>query len=66
MKYKTVEASGHWEDEPNRNFDVTIALGSWDGELDAEDEEIFFYMDGEPLTEGTVIGDGFVVTKIER
>lgn len=64
MKYETIEVSGYWQEEPERCFDVTIALGSWDGELDAEDEEIFYYMDGEPVTTGTVIGDGFVIKEV--
>lgn len=46
-------------------FDVTIALGSWDEEDDAEDESIFYYMDGEPLEMGMILTDGFVVTRIE-
>ena len=47
-------------------FDVTIALGSWDEEEDAEDESIFYYMDSEPLEVGMIISDGFVVTNIEE
>ena len=46
-------------------YDVTVALGSWDGEADAEDERIFFYMDGEPLKRGMIISEGFLVTAIE-
>lgn len=44
---------------------VTVALGSWDGVEDAEDEGIFFYMDGEPLELGMVISEGFLVTDID-
>jgi hypothetical protein len=47
------------------SYDVEIALGSWDGEADAEDERIFFYMDGEPLERGMIISEGFLVTAIE-
>lgn len=46
-------------------FDVEIALGSWDEEEDAEDEGIFFYMDGQPLEIGMILTDGFVVTYID-
>ncbi len=46
-------------------FDVEIALGSWDEQEDAEDEGIFFYMDGEPLEIGMILTDGFVVTYID-
>jgi hypothetical protein len=45
---------------------VKIALDSWDEEEDAEDQSIFFYMDGEPLEEGLIISDGFVITNIEE
>jgi len=46
-------------------FNVTIALGSWDDVEDAEDERIFFYMDGEPLEVGTIVSQDFVVVSIE-
>ena len=46
-------------------FDVTIALGSWDEMEDAEDERIFYYMDGEPLEVGTIVSQDFVVVSIE-
>jgi hypothetical protein len=42
-------------------FDVHIAKGSWDGKSDAEDESIFYYMDGLPVSVGTVIDDFIVV-----
>ena len=47
-------------------FDVKIALDSWDEEEDAEDESIFYYMDGEPLEVGLILSDGFVITNIEE
>ena len=48
-------------------YDVKISLDPWDGEEDAEDESIFFYMDdGEPLELGMIISDGFLVTHIEE
>ena len=47
-------------------FDATIALGSWDEIEDAEDERIFYYMDGEPLEVGTIVSDDFVVVRIEE
>jgi len=65
LKYKTVECEGYWEDEPDNIFSVTVALGEWDEVEDAEDEKIFFYMDGEPLKVGAIIADNFVVTEIE-
>lgn len=45
-------------------FDVTIALGSWDEIEDAEDERIFYYMDGELLEVGAIVSDNFVVVRI--
>jgi hypothetical protein len=46
--------------------DVKIALGSWDGVEDAEDEGIFYYMDGEPLEVGLIVGETFVITHIDE
>ena len=70
-KYRVKNCSGFWlPDDPSANkvdfFDVRIALGSWDEEEDAEDEQIFFYMDGKPLERGMIFGDGFVITHIEE
>jgi hypothetical protein len=47
-------------------YDVKIALGSWDEIEDAEDDSVFFYMDGTPLEIGGIYGDGFVVVDIEE
>jgi hypothetical protein len=43
---------------------VVVALEEWDGVEDAEDEGIFFYMDGEPLKVGAVVADNFVITEV--
>jgi hypothetical protein len=64
MKYKTLNVAGHWLDDPKNTFDVTVALGEWDGIEDGEDEGIFFYMDNEPVGVGMIISEGFVVTEI--
>lgn len=48
------------------SYDVKIALDSWDEQEDAEDESIFFYMDGEPLELGMIISEGFLVTHIDE
>ena len=66
MKYDTRECEGYWMDEPERFLPVTIALGDWDGLEDDEDQEIFYYMDGEPLKVGTVVSEGFYITRIEE
>ncbi len=65
-KYTTVGVVGYWEDEPERLCDYLVAMEEWDEVEDAEDEEIFFYMDGRPLKVGDVISEGFVVTEIEE
>lgn len=71
VKYETKNCTIFYlPQDPNANkvdfYDVTIALGSWDENEDAEDEQIFFYMDGQPLEVGMILGDGFVVTNIEE
>jgi hypothetical protein len=65
MKNLTVNCAGYWQDEPKHTYNVRIALGTWDGIEDAEDEAIFYYMDGNPLAIGAVISDGFVITEIK-
>jgi len=66
-KYQTVDCAGYWEDEPERIlYPVRIALGEWDGVEDLEDEDIFFYMDGEPLKVGAIVADSFVITEMEE
>ena len=57
-----VEIEGHWIDEPTRVVTALVSLGSWDGNED--DQRIFYYMDGEPLTEGSVIALDFVVDRV--
>jgi hypothetical protein len=63
MKYETVWCQGHYVDEPSFTYEVLIAKDEWDETYDAEDEKIFYYMDGEPLVVGADL-DGFVITKI--
>jgi hypothetical protein len=68
MKYETITVNGYWnaipelgmpDTEPFQN--MTVALGSWDGEEDADDERVFFYLDGKPP-----VGDHgeFVITEV--
>ena len=69
MKYQTVTATGFWlpenEEQTKINFmDVLVAKGDWDGEEDADDERIFFYMDGKELKRGDIIADEFVVIEV--
>ena len=64
-KYETRDCEGYWKDEPERIlYPIRIALSEWDGVEDDEDQDIFYYMDGEPLSVGMVISDGFVITEI--
>lgn len=71
MKYDTMKCTGFWlPDSPLMQGkvhlqDVLIAKGDWDGEEDAEDERIFFYMDGVELNVGDIISEGFVVIEID-
>lgn len=65
-KYETKLCEGYWEDEPSNIYSVNIALGDWDEIEDAEDESIFYYMDGEPLKIGAIVADSFVITNIEE
>ena len=48
MKYQTITANGYWLDTKEPFTGMTVALGEWDGIEDAEDERIFYYLDGEP------------------
>jgi hypothetical protein len=71
MKYDTMKCTGFWlpvepTDTKVHFVDVLIAKGDWDGEEDAEDERIFFYMDGAELNVGDIISEGFVVIEIDR
>ena len=65
MKYTVKYCDGYYADEPERIYTVAIALESWDGVEDAEDESIFYYMDGKPLKVGDIISDGYVIVDIE-
>lgn len=63
MKYKTYFADGYWKDNNERFSNMCVATGEWDGIEDAEDEYIFFYLEGsEPIGDH---GD-FVITEISE
>lgn len=71
MKYDVMKCRGFWlPDDPAARtvgfMDVLIAKGDWDEIEDADDERIFFYMDGVELQEGDIISDGFVVIEIDE
>jgi hypothetical protein len=65
-KYTTKQCEGYWEDEPENIYSVTVALEEWDGTEDYADEQVFYYMDGEPLKVGAIVADGFVITEISK
>lgn len=70
MKYETMKCSGFWlPTDPTAKavgiMNVLIAKGSWDEVEDADDERIFWYMDGDELQVGDIISDGFVVIEIQ-
>ena len=61
-KYKTVVADGYWSDNKEKFCGMVVALGSWDGVEDAEDEKVFYYLDGlAPVGEH----QGFFITNVE-
>lgn len=49
MDYATVQVNGYWTGNNEPFEDVTVALGDWDGLHDAEDDCIFFYLNGAPI-----------------
>lgn len=67
QKYTVKTCSGYFVDDTSRVFNgIRIALESWDGVEDSEDESIFYYMDNQPLKIGdTIACDSFTVTHIE-
>ena len=71
-KYETMRCTGFWLPVNPRTraavdlVQVLVAKGDWDGEEDADDERIFYYMDGDELSEGDIIAEDFVITKIEE
>jgi hypothetical protein len=61
-KYKKVVADGYWTDTKEPFYGMVLALDEWDGVEDAEDEGIFYYLDGaDPMGEH----DDFVVVSFE-
>ena len=62
MKYEKIIVNGYWIESKEPFKGMVVALGSWDEVEDAEDESIFYYLDGrEPLGEH----DEFVITEVE-
>jgi hypothetical protein len=54
---------GYWAEQPDVTYSIQVSANEWDG--DENDDDIFYYMDGEPLAVGMVISDGFVISEIE-
>ena len=62
-KYKKVLAVGYWTDTKEPFYGMVLALGEWDGVEDAEDEGVFYYLDGaDPIG----AHDDFYITKVEE
>lgn len=61
---ETVTVTGHWVDEPDTEYSVRVSLGSWDGQENEADRNIFYYTDGEPIKVGDIIANDFVITEI--
>ena len=61
MKHKTIVVDGYWIDNNEPFSGMVVALGEWDGVEDAEDERIFYYLDGE---EPIGAHDDFFITKV--
>lgn len=57
---------GYFTDTPDHIHYMNVSLGSWNGIEDHADNDVFFYMDGEPLNVGDTIADNFVVTLIDE
>ena len=49
MRKSYVRVVGHWADTPDNQTINLICLNTWDGEAD---DDVMFYMDGEPLCAG--------------
>ena len=62
MSYKKIIAQGYWLHSKEKFHHMIVALGSWDGKEDYEDEKIFYYLDGEePIGEH----EDFFITNYE-
>jgi hypothetical protein len=60
-----IYAVGFFEDEPQNETEVIIDKGEWGGEADARDDDVFYYLCGDPLAVGDNLG-GFIVTSFEE
>lgn len=56
---------GYFLHNPNSIYYMNVSLDSWNGIEDHVDNDIFFYMDGEPLKKGQIIAENFYVQSIE-
>ena len=65
MKYNYFKIEGYWDDEPNKIHEYKISPNKWDGKYDSDDEEIFYYLDGDEKPKvGDSVVDGFIITNI--
>jgi len=59
-----LSVTGYWQENPAHVFGVLVAPGAWDGH--ENDNNVFYYMDGDALSAGDVIADGFCVLTVAR
>jgi hypothetical protein len=59
-----ITAIGYWTESPRHELEVIISTGAWDG--NENDNDIFYYTDGEPIAAGDVIAGGFVILDIAQ
>lgn len=57
---------GYFLDNPNHIHYMNVSAGEWDGIENHADNDIFFYMDNEPLHVGATISEDFVILSIEK
>ena len=68
MKYNYFTVDGFWDDDPDKNiYEYKISDDVWDGKFDSDDEQIFYYLDGDDRPkEGDIVVDGFTITKVHE
>lgn len=48
-KYTKHYVNGFWHDDGTKFEGMCVANEVWDGIEDAEDEQVFYYLDGKPI-----------------
>lgn len=58
-----LQVEGYWKDDREYVTTVAVSLGSWDG---SDDEDIFYYTEGDDIKVGDTIAGDFVILEIRR